>query len=123
MSWFLILYMLITCSYSMAQVTVIQERMVSVSPGTNIQMTCGWSEGSVVATNYPKWVYQEPGRLPQGIIGSNGNNHNLKPPTTSDRFTGSISSGSAVLSISGVQANDDGVYYCVLWTGSAYTVI
>ncbi|KAG9462210.1 hypothetical protein GDO78_014660 [Eleutherodactylus coqui] len=98
--------------------------MVSVSPGTNIQMTCSWSQGSVVASNFPNWVYQESGSVPQGIVGSNGNNnHNVKPPTTSDRYTGSISSRSAVLSISGVQANDDGVYYCALWTGSAYTVI
>ncbi|PIO25878.1 hypothetical protein AB205_0051970 [Aquarana catesbeiana] len=110
-------------SYSMAQFTVIQEATITAPLGGNVILSSGRSDGPVAAGNYPAWVYQAPGSVPKGLTGSNGNNHNLKPPGTSERFTGSIQGGSSVLSISNVQAADEGDYFCSLWAGSAYTVL
>ncbi|XP_077317722.1 immunoglobulin lambda-1 light chain-like isoform X2 [Lithobates pipiens] len=107
-------------SYTVAQFTVIQEAIITVSLGGNVILSCGRSGGSVAGSNYPVWVYQAPGSAPKGLTSSDGSNHNIKPPGTSERFTGSIQGGSSVLSISNVQDADDGNYYCALWTGSAW---
>ncbi|CAI9554543.1 unnamed protein product, partial [Staurois parvus] len=102
-----------------AQFTVIQEPTITASLGGNVILSCGRSDGSVAGSNQPCWVYQSPGSVPKGLTGSD----NVKPPGTSERFTGSIQGSSGVLSISNVQAADDGDYYCALWTGSACTVL
>nr|DBA23045.1 TPA: hypothetical protein GDO54_014003 [Pyxicephalus adspersus] len=103
--------------------TVIQEGTITASLGGSVRLPCSRSDGSVVGSNQPTWVYQALGSVPKGLVGSDATNHNIKPPGISDRLTGSISGGSAVLSIINVQAADDGEYYCVLWTGSACTVL
>nr|DBA23047.1 TPA: hypothetical protein GDO54_014004 [Pyxicephalus adspersus] len=115
---------LIFVADSVAQFTVIQEGTITASLGGSVRLPCSRSDGSVSAGNYPTWVYQAPSSVPKGVVGSNGNdNHNIKPPGISDRITGSISGGSAFLSIINIQAADDGMYYCGLWTGSTRTVL
>ncbi|CAH2295490.1 immunoglobulin lambda-1 light chain-like [Pelobates cultripes] len=113
------------CSRSAAQFVVTQEAAISGSIGNDARLTCGRSGGSVTGGNYPSWYYQTPGGVPKLVVYSTGSNHNNRPSWTSDRFTGSISGGLAVLSISRVQADDDGDYHCLLYDGgnTPYTVI
>ncbi|XP_075688309.1 immunoglobulin lambda-1 light chain-like [Rhinoderma darwinii] len=121
MSWTVLLLIASYCSYCAAQFTVIQDDTTSVTPGKSIRLTCSQSGGSVAPGNHPTWIYQSMGSVPKLIVSSDGSsNHNVKPPGASTRFTGSISGGSAVLSISNVQSEDDGEYYCTLYSGGLW---
>uniref|UniRef100_A0A8C5W625 Ig-like domain-containing protein n=1 Tax=Leptobrachium leishanense TaxID=445787 RepID=A0A8C5W625_9ANUR len=112
------------CSCSVAQFTVIQEATLSVSLSTDVRLSCSRSVGSVAGDNYPAWVKQVPGEVPQLVVNSpSTSNQNSRPSWTSARFTGAISGGSSVLTISTMQATDDGNYYCALWSGSQCTVL
>ncbi|CAJ0967133.1 unnamed protein product [Ranitomeya imitator] len=57
---------------SSAQVTVIQDGPISVSPGGSVRLTCSLSTGSVGGGNYPNWIYQILGSVPKLVIGSSG---------------------------------------------------
>ncbi|CAJ0964494.1 unnamed protein product, partial [Ranitomeya imitator] len=90
--------------------------------GASVRLTCSLSTGNVGGGNVPNWIYQILGSVPKLVIGSNGaSNQNYRPSWTSDRFTGSITGGSAVLSISKVEVGDTGDYYCVLWANNQHT--
>ncbi|XP_069613097.1 immunoglobulin lambda-1 light chain-like isoform X3 [Ranitomeya imitator] len=119
MSWFCLLLSLILCSaYASAQFTVTQDASVSSSLGESVRITCSRSGGSVTGGNYPAWYYQTPGSPPKPLIYSTSSNQNNRPSGVSDRFSGSISGVSAVLSISKVESVDEGNYYCCLYAGS-----
>ncbi|KAG9466685.1 hypothetical protein GDO78_016271, partial [Eleutherodactylus coqui] len=105
--FFLLLSLVLYCAYASAQFTVTQDASVSASPGGTVRLTCSRSGGSVAGGNYPSWYYQTAGGPPKLLVYSTG---------ISDRFSGSISGGSAVLSISRVQSKDAGDYYCFLST-------
>ncbi|XP_073415260.1 immunoglobulin lambda-1 light chain-like isoform X7 [Dendrobates tinctorius] len=108
-------------SYSSAQFTVIQDGTTTVSPGGSVRLTCSLSTGNVGGGNYPAWIYQILGSVPKLVISSSGtSNQNYRPSWTSDRFTGSITGGLAVLSISKVEIGDTGDYYCALWSGTQW---
>ncbi|OCU01857.1 hypothetical protein XELAEV_18007637mg [Xenopus laevis] len=125
MSNILILLLMISfSSCSDSQNVVTQDSAVSVLPGGSVGLSCSWTGGSVTGTNHPNWIHQTPGSIPKLAVGSWGTgNQNYRPSGTPERFTGAITGGKAVLSISRAQAEDDGVYYCALWTGSAPTMI
>ncbi|XP_056387506.1 immunoglobulin lambda-1 light chain-like [Hyla sarda] len=113
----LLIALISSITYSRAQFTVIQERFMSVSADGTIHFTCTRSDGSVTGDNYPSWYYQTSGSVPKLIVGSYGTgNQNYNP--ISNRFTGSLSGGKAVLTITKVQPDDDGNYYCSLYGGS-----
>ncbi|MEE6504305.1 hypothetical protein FKM82_005135, partial [Ascaphus truei] len=117
MSWAVLLLALTSyCSCSVAQFVVTQDASVSVSPGGDGRLSCSRSGGAVTGDNYPSWYYQMSGGAPKLIMHSSGTgNQNVRPSGVPDRFSGSISGGSAVLSISRVQAEDEGNYYCLLY--------
>nr|DBA23056.1 TPA: hypothetical protein GDO54_014012 [Pyxicephalus adspersus] len=97
---------------------------MSGSPGESVRLTCDRSGGSVTADNYPFWYLQTPGSAPKMIVySSSSSNQNTRPSGISDQFTGSISGGSAVLSIDRIQTDDEGVYYCTLLSGGTFTVM
>ncbi|CAJ0940886.1 unnamed protein product [Ranitomeya imitator] len=126
MSWFCLLLSLILCSaYTSAQFTVTQDASVSSSLGESVRITCSRSGGSVTGSNYPAWYYQTPGSPPKLLIYSgSSSNQNSRPSGISDRFSGSISGVSAVLSISKVESLDEGFYHCCLYAGSnVHTII
>ncbi|XP_063310556.1 immunoglobulin lambda-like polypeptide 1 isoform X1 [Pelobates fuscus] len=119
MSWAVLFILTLHYSCSAAQFVVTQEAAISGSIGNDGRLTCGRSGGSVTGGNYPSWYYQTPGGVPKLVVGSSSsNNQNYRPSWTSDRFTGSISGGLAVLSINRLQADDDGDYHCALYAGS-----
>ncbi|CAJ0940884.1 unnamed protein product [Ranitomeya imitator] len=125
MSWFCLLLSLILCSaYTSAQFTVTQDASVSSSLGESVRITCSRSGGSVTGGNYPSWYYQTPGSPPKLLVySSSSSNQNSRPSGISDRFSGSISGVSAVLSISKVESLDEGFYHCCLYAGNSVHTI
>ncbi|KAG9464660.1 hypothetical protein GDO78_019576 [Eleutherodactylus coqui] len=119
--FFLLLSLVLYCAYASAQFTVTQDASVSASPGGTVRLTCSRSGGSVTGSqNYPSWYYQTPGSPPKLLVySSSSTNQNTRPSEISDRYSGAISAGSAVLSISKVQSTDEGVYYCLLFVAPA----
>ncbi|KAM4050330.1 immunoglobulin lambda-1 light chain-like [Anomaloglossus baeobatrachus] len=117
----LLLALILCCSYVLAQFTVTQDASLSVSPEESGRITCRRSGGSVSGGNYPSWYYQTPGSPPKLLVySSSTSSQNNRPSGVSDRFSGSISGDSAVLSISKVESSDEGEYHCCLHTGNGW---
>uniref|UniRef100_A0A8C0J3J9 Ig-like domain-containing protein n=1 Tax=Chelonoidis abingdonii TaxID=106734 RepID=A0A8C0J3J9_CHEAB len=109
MAWAPLLLTLLT-----SQPVVTQEPSKSVTPGGTVTLSCSLSTGAITSSNYPGWFQQKPGSAPRQLIYQTNN----RPSGIPARFSGSISGNNAALTITGVQAEDEADYYCVLWTGS-----
>uniref|UniRef100_A0A3Q1HBE8 Ig-like domain-containing protein n=1 Tax=Acanthochromis polyacanthus TaxID=80966 RepID=A0A3Q1HBE8_9TELE len=77
----------------------------SVVPGQTVSITC---RSSSSISNYLSWYLQKPGETPKLLIYK----ASTRQSGISDRFSGSGSDPVYTLTISGVQAEDSGVYYC-----------
>uniref|UniRef100_A0A8C4WQA5 Ig-like domain-containing protein n=1 Tax=Gopherus evgoodei TaxID=1825980 RepID=A0A8C4WQA5_9SAUR len=86
-----------------------------VSPGGTVTLSCSLSSGALADNNYPRWVQQRLGNVPRLIMHSTS----TRPSGIPERFTGSRSSNTMSLTITGALAEDDADYYCSVWTGSA----
>ncbi|XP_056596697.1 uncharacterized protein LOC130414727 [Triplophysa dalaica] len=80
--------------------------ITAVQPGQSVQIKCKVS--SAVYSNYLHWYLQKPGEAPKLLI----YNTNSLQSGVSSRFSGSGSNTDFTLSISGVQTEDSGDYYC-----------
>ncbi|NXD18626.1 LV1 protein, partial [Nothocercus nigrocapillus] len=85
-----------------------QPASVDVSPGGTATITC--SGGSSI---YGWWQQKPDGALVVVIY-----NNNKRPSGIPERFSGSKSGSTATLTITGVQAEDEAVYYCGNSAGS-----
>ncbi|KFQ22897.1 Ig lambda chain V-1 region, partial [Merops nubicus] len=74
-----------------------------------VQITCSGSN------YYYAWFQQKaPGTAPVSVIFWNSQ----RPSDIPSRFSGSVSGSTATLTIAGVQAEDEAVYYCGGWDSS-----
>ncbi|NWY66044.1 LV1 protein, partial [Erithacus rubecula] len=88
-----------------------QPPFLSANMGDTIKITC--SGGN---SNYYGWFQQKvPGSGPVTVIYDD----NSRPSGIPSRFSGSTSSGTATLTITGVQAEDEAVYFCGSWDSSS----
>ncbi|XP_053190827.1 uncharacterized protein LOC128374615 [Scomber japonicus] len=78
----------------------------SAAPGQTVSIKCKAS--STVSTSALYWYLQKPGEAPKLLIYSTSS----RQSGVSDRFSGSGSNTDYTLTISRVQAEDAGVYYC-----------
>ncbi|XP_048820390.1 uncharacterized protein LOC125701879 [Lagopus muta] len=89
---------------SLVQAALTPPASVSANLGRTVKITCsgGYS-------NYEGWHQQKtPGSVPVTVIYDSSS----RPSDIPSRFSGSYSSSTATLTIDGVQAEDEAVYYC-----------
>ena len=97
-------------SESRGQVTVTQPGAVTSTVGGSVTIRCTTSQNVYSNSNghYLAWYQQRPGEAPKLLVYGATSRASGIP----GRFTGSGSGSSFTLTISGVQAEDAGVYYC-----------
>uniref|UniRef100_A0A672UR25 Ig-like domain-containing protein n=1 Tax=Strigops habroptila TaxID=2489341 RepID=A0A672UR25_STRHB len=95
---------------SLVQAALTQEpSSVSAAIGEKVQITC--SGGS----SYYGWYQQKvPGSAPVTVI----HNNNQRPSDIPSQFSSSTSGTTGTLTINGVQAKVEAVYYCGSWDSS-----
>ncbi|KAM6120139.1 immunoglobulin lambda-1 light chain-like [Phoenicopterus ruber ruber] len=122
MAWApLLLAVLAHGSGSLVQAAPTQLPSVSANLGQTITITCSGLYSGSTSYSYAGWYQQKvPGSAPVTVIYSS----NQRPSGIPSRFSGSKSGTTATLTISGVQAEDEAVYYCggYLGSGTAATV-
>uniref|UniRef100_A0A8C1QV22 Ig-like domain-containing protein n=1 Tax=Cyprinus carpio TaxID=7962 RepID=A0A8C1QV22_CYPCA len=94
-------------------ISVTQSPSTAAQPGETVKISCKTSSDVYRSTTYSvyllSWYLQKPGEAPKRLI------HwaNRLESGTPSRFSGSGSNSDFTLTISGVQTEDAGHYYCM----------
>ncbi|EPQ20324.1 Ig lambda chain V-I region BL2 [Myotis brandtii] len=117
MAWApLLLTLLAHCTGSWAQSVLTQPSSVSGSPGERVSISCTGNSTNVGYADYVSWYQQLPGKVPKLLIYQSSK----RPSGIPDRFSGSRSGNSASMNITGLQAGDEGIYYCASYESSPF---
>uniref|UniRef100_A0A668RK22 Ig-like domain-containing protein n=1 Tax=Oreochromis aureus TaxID=47969 RepID=A0A668RK22_OREAU len=104
-----LLYVFVSVSSeSRGQITVTQPGAVSSAVGGTVNIKCRTSQ-NVYSSNLLAWYQQKDGGVSKLLIYYTSTRESQIPV----RFTGSGSNSDFTLTISGVQAEDAAVYYCL----------
>uniref|UniRef100_A0A8C2GX40 Ig-like domain-containing protein n=1 Tax=Cyprinus carpio TaxID=7962 RepID=A0A8C2GX40_CYPCA len=108
-------YGLINVCFSGCKVTVTQTPSVLLAQtGQSVTVTCTFNIDANCCNNgnhFLSWYLQKPGEAPKLLIYK----ANVLQSGTPSRFSGSGSKTDFTLTISGVQTEDAGHYYCQSW--------
>ncbi|NXM08045.1 LV1 protein, partial [Tyrannus savana] len=87
-----------------------QPSLVSAKVGDTVKIPCSGS-----SYNYGWFQQKVPGSAPVTVIYANSN----RPSDIPSRFSGSVSGNTGTLTITGVQAEDEAVYFCGSYDSSS----
>ncbi|NWR83406.1 LV1 protein, partial [Furnarius figulus] len=92
-----------------------QPSSVSANVGETVKITCSGGGSYYGCYSYGWYQQKVPGTAPVTVIYYN----DKRPSDIPSRFSGSKSGSSATLTITGVQAEDEAVYYCGSYDSSS----
>ncbi|NXG94829.1 LV1 protein, partial [Stercorarius parasiticus] len=92
------------------QAAVTQPPSMSATVGGTVMITCSGVSSS--SSNVGWYQQKVPGSAPVTVIYGSSSS---RPSGIPSRFSGSTSGSTATLTITGVQAEDEAVYYCGNW--------
>ena len=87
------------------QAALTQPASVSANLGGTVKITCSGGSSSY---GYSWHQQKSPGSAPVTVI----YNNNKRPSDIPSRFSGALSGSTATLTITGVRAEDEAVYFC-----------
>ncbi|XP_014444509.2 immunoglobulin lambda variable 1-40 [Tupaia chinensis] len=117
MAWSpLLLTLLAHCTGSWAQTVLTQPSSVSGALSERVTISCRGGSSNIGRYDV-HWYQQFAGTSPRLLIYDSSN----RPSGIEDRFSGSKSGTSASLTISDLQAGDEGIYFCHSYDNSLNT--
>ncbi|OCU01869.1 hypothetical protein XELAEV_18007648mg [Xenopus laevis] len=117
MSWAVLLLSLTSlCTYSAAQVFLIQPVSESVKLGETVRISCTL-RGYSISDRYLHWYQQKAGNRPRYLMWFDSDSSKHQGDGVPDRFSGSKDSPNNVahLTIKGALLEDDANYYCAIY--------
>ncbi|XP_059533121.1 immunoglobulin lambda-1 light chain-like [Myotis daubentonii] len=104
-------------AWSLSQPVLTQPPSLSASPGATATLTCTLSSSINVGSYRIYWYQQKPGSPPRFILRYKSDSDKGQGSGVPSRFSGSkdASANAGLLTISGLQPEDEADYYCAIW--------
>ncbi|CAK6440020.1 unnamed protein product, partial [Pipistrellus nathusii] len=109
------------CTGSLSQTVLTQLPSLSASPGATVRLTCTLSSNYNVGSYSIYWYQQKPGSRPRYLLNYYSDSSKHQGSGVPSRFSGSkdASANAGLLTISGLQPEDEAHYYCLTWHNNA----